>query len=129
MSCYCIFLGFSFAYISLIKGDVSDSIIFQPKFSTLVTILNSLSAITSNRSAVSEYDGRVFCWLYQLEIISCFFHVNLTFSFTNLTNKLSWSIMYQKQHLLVCIILLFILTLLMLVHFGEIIIMLHCLKS
>ena len=31
--------------------------------------------------------------------------------------------MYQKQHLLVCIILLFILT------FGEIIITLHCLKS
>ena len=37
--------------------------------------------------------------------------------------------MYQKQHLLVCIILLFILTLLMLVHFDEIIITLHCLKS
>ena len=30
-------------------------------------------------------------------------------------------LVYQKQHLLVCIILLFILTLLMLVHFGEII--------
>jgi len=29
--------------------------------------------------------------------------------------------MYQKQHLSVCIILLFILTLPMLVHFGEII--------
>ena len=34
----------------------------------------------------------------------------------------------QKQHLLVCIILLYILTLLMLVHYGEIIVMLHCLK-
>ena len=33
--------------------------------------------------------------------------------------------MYQKQQLLVCIILLFILTLPMLVHFGEIIITLH----
>ena len=33
-----------------------------------------------SRSAVSEHDGRVFCWLCQLDIIS---HVNLTFSFTN----------------------------------------------
>ena len=37
--------------------------------------------------------------------------------------------MSQKQHILVCIILLYILNLLMLVHQREIIIMLLCLKS
>ena len=35
----------------------------------------------------------------------------------------------KQQHLSLCIILLFILTLIILVHFGEIIITLHCLKS
>jgi len=47
----------------------------------------------------------------------------------NIMVKLKHYDLYQKQHLLVCIILLFILTLPMLVHFGEIIITLHCLKS
>ena len=38
-------------------------------------------------------------------------------------------LVYQKQHLLVCIILSFILSLHRLVHFGEIILMLYWLKS
>ena len=44
------------------------------------TLFGVIFRSASMRSAVSEHDGRVFCWLHQLDIIS---HVNLTFSFTN----------------------------------------------
>ena len=47
----------------------------------------------------------------------------------NINIMVKLSIMSQKQHLLVCIILLHILILLMLVHYGEVIIILSCLKS
>ena len=43
-------------------------------------VMDEIDEMVMEFSAVSEHDGRVFCWLCQLDIIS---HVNLTFSFTN----------------------------------------------
>ena len=43
-------------------------------------VMDEIDEMVMEWSAVSEHDGRVFCWLCQLDIIS---HVNLTFSFTN----------------------------------------------
>ena len=52
---------------------------------------------SGQRSAVSEHDGRVFCWLCQLEIISCFFSRKSYFFFYKLNKQVTNNVFKKRK--------------------------------